>query len=363
MGKFKIFYSWQSDLPRKHTRNVVRECIDRAIISLKEAEAVEAIREEATLGVTGSPDIVKTLFSKIADCDLFIADVSLCFEKASALGSSAPKKYSPNPNVLVELGYAVGCLGWDRIICCINTEYGEIEKLPFDIRQRRVTLCDENKKNNIQRIIENTILQLSQKPHQANKKDIIDHVIRFISDLRKCVEREKLNNKEIVNLQYKKRVIGIIKTSYELDKNNLREHSWKTFFEKFDKHSGLSDCNEAMKKYQRAFSEKFVDNAVFDAVGYNSFGDFLEEQSDELDKQIAPLYKAIEEEKREKITGNEDFLYLEAVLKSDEKYTQLWKKIEELNDLIENPSPGLVIDLASDADAVIAEIKEALQSL
>lgn len=79
MEKFKIFYSWQSDLPGSKTRNFIRECIDEAINLAQESEAVEAVRDEATSGMTGSPNIVTTLLSKIDNCDLFIADLSLCF--------------------------------------------------------------------------------------------------------------------------------------------------------------------------------------------------------------------------------------------------------------------------------------------
>ena len=111
MSKFKIFYSWQSDLPKNKTKNFIRECIDEAIDLAQETEAIEAERDEATTGTTGAPNIVTTLFSKIDNCDLFIADVSLCYTD-----NPLQKKYSPNPNVLLELGYAVKTLGWDRII-------------------------------------------------------------------------------------------------------------------------------------------------------------------------------------------------------------------------------------------------------
>lgn len=60
--KFKIFYSWQSDLPGNKTKNFIRECIDEAIDLAKESEAVEAERDEATTGTTGSPNIVTTIF-------------------------------------------------------------------------------------------------------------------------------------------------------------------------------------------------------------------------------------------------------------------------------------------------------------
>ena len=58
MQTFKIFYSWQSDLPGSKTRNFIRGCIDEAIELAQETEAIEAERDEATMGTTGAPDIV-----------------------------------------------------------------------------------------------------------------------------------------------------------------------------------------------------------------------------------------------------------------------------------------------------------------
>lgn len=137
MPTFKIFYSWQSDLPGSKTRNFIRECIDDAITFAEESEAIEAVRDEATKDTTGSPNIVTTLFSKIDDCDLFIADVSLCFTGDVRKEQDGKEiiKHSPNPNVLIELGYAVKTLGWERVICLCNTDYGT--DYPFNIAQNR----------------------------------------------------------------------------------------------------------------------------------------------------------------------------------------------------------------------------------
>ena len=69
-------------------------------------------------------------FKKIDNCDLFVADVSLCYK------CSQNEKMSPNPNVMVELGYAAKVLGWERIICIANEDYGK--ELPFDVAHNRV---------------------------------------------------------------------------------------------------------------------------------------------------------------------------------------------------------------------------------
>lgn len=167
MQKFKIFYSWQSDLPRNKTRNFIRECIDEAIDLAQESEAVEAERDEATMGTTGSPNIVTTLFSKIDNCDLFIADLSLCFTE-----ERQNEKKSPNPNVLLELGYAVKTLGWERVICLCNTDYGD--KYPFDIAHNRIT-----------------DFSLEGKSRKEVKSDITKIIFINIRDLRKQSPRAK----------------------------------------------------------------------------------------------------------------------------------------------------------------------------
>ena len=53
----------------------------------------------------------------------------------------------PNPNVLIELGYAIKTLGWSKIICLFNSQTGKIEDLPFDINHNRVTAYTSNLEN------------------------------------------------------------------------------------------------------------------------------------------------------------------------------------------------------------------------
>lgn len=134
MSEFKVFYSWQSDLPGKETRHFIKECIDDAIAFAEKTEAIEAIRDEATKGTTGSPNIPTTLLSKIDESDLFVADISLCY--TGDIEKEGKHQQSPNPNVLLELGYAVKRLTWDRVICICDEDYGK--DLPFDIAQNRI---------------------------------------------------------------------------------------------------------------------------------------------------------------------------------------------------------------------------------
>lgn len=131
--KRTIFYSWQSDLEVSGNRNLIEDALKKSIkaINRDESETVEPVLNRDTAGISGSPSIADSIFAKITLADVFVADVSI-------INSDSEGRKSPNPNVLVELGYAVAQLGWNRIVLVQNTAYGDPETLPFDLRGRRV---------------------------------------------------------------------------------------------------------------------------------------------------------------------------------------------------------------------------------
>lgn len=127
----KIFYSWQKDLPNKTNRGLIGDALELAVKELhRDPEIeIEPVIDRDVAGIPGSPDIAHTIFAKIKEAEVFIADVSI-------INSGAEGRPTSNPNVLVELGYAIGVLGPERIIMVLNTAYGAPELLPFDLRQR-----------------------------------------------------------------------------------------------------------------------------------------------------------------------------------------------------------------------------------
>lgn len=150
-----IFYSWQSDLPNKENRGFIEKAIKKAITANKEM-SIYMNYDRDTLGVNGSPDITQTIFEKIKQSSLFICDISI-------INNTSKDKKTPNPNVLVELGYAISTLGWEKIVCIMNEDYGSISLLPFDLRQHRiVTYSGKNKddKDKLANIIQKNINDL-----------------------------------------------------------------------------------------------------------------------------------------------------------------------------------------------------------
>ncbi len=138
-----VFYSWQSDLPNPTNRGFIQDALENAAtaITSDSSVAIEPVVDRDTQGVAGAPDIASTIFAKITAADVFVADISII---------SHPKdgRPTPNPNVLIELGYALRGLGHERVILVFNEAFGNIAELPFDLRTRRLMVYNmpaENK--------------------------------------------------------------------------------------------------------------------------------------------------------------------------------------------------------------------------
>ena len=140
----KVFWSWQADTPGNTGRHFVREALADAIKALKQAEDVEepAARETREAlhldhdrqGVPGSPDLAPTIFRKIDQAAVFVADVTLVSNITNRESSSTKKLI--NSNVAIEYGYALQTLGDEFILLVQNIYYGDREELPFDLKHK-----------------------------------------------------------------------------------------------------------------------------------------------------------------------------------------------------------------------------------
>ncbi|MEO8036858.1 MAG: hypothetical protein ABI837_20675, partial [Acidobacteriota bacterium] len=102
----KIFYSWQSDSPGATNRGLIGDALDMAVraITSDDSVTVEPVVDRDTRGVPGSPEISNTIFQKIGNSQIFVGDVTI-------INPGANTRKTPNPNVLVELGYAMRAPG------------------------------------------------------------------------------------------------------------------------------------------------------------------------------------------------------------------------------------------------------------
>lgn len=69
---------------------------------------------------------------------------------------------------MVELGYAAKAIGWSKILCIYNTEFGKIEDLTFDIRNRKpiifnIMVDKQTEKKRLIKIISSAIKEIKEK--------------------------------------------------------------------------------------------------------------------------------------------------------------------------------------------------------
>ena len=127
-----LFYSWQSDLPNNRNRGLIRRAIDDAITQLnRDLDVEDAIRvDQDTQDEPGSPPITDTILRKIEECAVFVPDVTF------VVGGGEDRP-TPNPNVMIEYGYALKVCGDRCILPVFNTASGQWEDLPFDMKHKR----------------------------------------------------------------------------------------------------------------------------------------------------------------------------------------------------------------------------------
>jgi hypothetical protein len=132
MQRVTVFYSWQSDRDQQVCRYFIAEALKVAGGQLKTHD-IELVVDHDTLNEPGMPEITDTILRKIETCDVFLPDLTFVAETADG-------KPVPNPNVALELGYALKVRGSRRILPVLNTCWGA-EPLPFNIRHRRKPTC------------------------------------------------------------------------------------------------------------------------------------------------------------------------------------------------------------------------------
>ena len=232
--KVSIFYSWQSDLPGKTNRYFIEDAIKKAIKQINKDQRIISCLDRDTKDELGSPDIRTSIFEKINHSKFFVCDVSL-----NDTGV-------PNPNVLLELGYAVKSLGWSKIVCLFNEKTGNIENLPFDINHNRVTPYNpdmQGMKNSIAEIITVNINGLFRNgelynPIEDHLKKKVDYVIfQIVRNLINIFDFEK-------EINYSKRLVELDELSNDEMAQALVSHSTLGFYYLFD----YSEFQEKLEK-------------------------------------------------------------------------------------------------------------------
>jgi len=251
--------------------------------------------DKDTKGTPGSPSIPDTIFKKIEGSAVFIADLTFV-----AHTKKNPKtkfiKPVPNPNVMIEYGYATKAKGESKIIAVMNTNYGKPtkESIPFNIVHKRWPIqyklsADEkaNKEKEMEALVERlydnikTIVEDGQHLTGSLKASIVKNDSRYYLRFKKkyilVILGLKIENRDekAVSIAMDELEINVKSNWLKAKKSNITgghiEHDGGTFSINRDDIIGIDDVvrikgfdsrkfrvayEMRIKEYEKEFQEK-----------------------------------------------------------------------------------------------------------
>ncbi|GHU77820.1 hypothetical protein FACS189462_0720 [Spirochaetia bacterium] len=219
----KLFYSWQSDTEEKCNRYFIQTVLEQIAKDFSDENVMQINIDQATRDEPGSPNISQTILKKIDECSIFLADMTLINAKEST-------KKTPNPNVLIELGYAIKRHGFDKIILLFNSICGKVDDLPFDIRQNRILQYNyngENKKEGINSLIghlKSAILSIDRKALNSDRIGIV-----FYENDTDYGESVSTENEFIQRITKDRFLSSVSLECIERIKSNRKTSSWQDY--------------------------------------------------------------------------------------------------------------------------------------
>ena len=135
-----VFFSWQKDTPNNIGRNFLKDILHDVCKEIASDDTLDkSLRDlnvdSDTQGAAGQVAITETILEKIDQCTVFVADMTL-------VGRLKDDEGVPNPNVLIEYGRAVKAVGNKRVICVMNTAYGEPDGPRHSIQSASFKMAD-----------------------------------------------------------------------------------------------------------------------------------------------------------------------------------------------------------------------------
>lgn len=160
---------------------MIQDALSRAIVALSNELELDPSEvpelDHDTKDEPGMAAIADTIFRKIREARVFVGDIT-------SVGRSDSGRELPNPNVLVELGWAWIHHSHENIILVANKAYGpkKHEQLPFDIRHRRAAILYSLPKGADDASIEHATVELSENLTEALRKSLADWLAAKAND-------------------------------------------------------------------------------------------------------------------------------------------------------------------------------------
>ncbi len=154
----RVFFSFQTWIGQKTNKEAIEAALEKAKEDLKATITLEW--SVATTDMPGAKNIFDEIQEKIQNADIYFADITEVAQKEN--------QSLPNPNVLIEVGYAIGEVGWNRMVLFLNSAHGKIDFVPFNIRNNRISRYNLSDEKNMEKV---------EKLHKL-VKDAIEAIIK-----------------------------------------------------------------------------------------------------------------------------------------------------------------------------------------
>jgi hypothetical protein len=144
---YKVFFAFQMDTEDTFGKGFIQSAIELAIAQFK-VEGINITLDFGFRGTPGTPLLIDEMLKKSNDSDMVIVDLTYTSAKewlnAEIIDEDNDSKWicipktdrkpSPNPNVLLETGYAWAKKGTYRTLAVMNEAFGTPDDLPVDLK-------------------------------------------------------------------------------------------------------------------------------------------------------------------------------------------------------------------------------------
>ena len=275
-----IFFSWQVDRAAHAGRDLIEQALKLVVGRISQDATVEkAIRDlkidHDTKGVPGSPPIVDTIFRKIDKAAVFVPDLTF-------VGQRADGRPTPNPNVMIEYGWALKSLSYPRIVPVMNTAFGKptANSMPFDmghLRHPTLYQCPDNVDNSGRvQVIEDLAKELEREIRAVLESEEFTSAQPKPPEPAKFVPRQPVDGR--ARFKAAKEAIGIAHDFLDGPREiflSERPACWFRLWPEFDpgKTWTVDEVEKAMKPFVYPLSRSWQGyDLIRGADGYGTFG-------------------------------------------------------------------------------------------
>ena len=253
---FTVFYSWQTSTPENENKQLILDQLNTAANKLKK-DGINLLIDQDSRNTTRKDSIDYIILQKIPSCDFFIGDITPILTNESG-------KIISNPNVMLELGYAVKVIGWARCILVWNSKFGDVNNAPFDIRNRSIMIYNSEKSNSIgfYDVLKDKINRYEQILAEQQNQEIDYNVFQHWNKLIPPQKLSDIINKIMTNCAYSTEDFNLLDDFQAEFSTELANHYKNNSLE-----NGRKELNDSLRNFCYYLSGSEFDRA--DKYGIN----------------------------------------------------------------------------------------------